>query len=157
MSYVLGARSLRMLQDVHPQLVRVVKRAIQISPQDFMVIEGVRSRDQCWSNWGKGHTVEQCLAAGVPVVYAKPQAAKVTWLRDPLNSRHCIQPDGYGHAVDLAPYPLDWNDPRKFDAIAAAMRQAAGELGVTVRWGADWDNDGKPRERGESDSPHFEL
>ena len=157
MSYVLGARSLRMLQDVHPQLVRVVKRAIQISPQDFMVIEGVRSRDQCWSNWGKGRTVEQCRAAGVPAIYAKPQAAKVTWLRDPLNSRHCIQPDGYGHAVDLAPYPLDWSDPRKFDAIAAAMRQAAAELGVAVRWGADWDNDGKPRERGESDSPHFEL
>ena len=37
------------------------------------------------------------------------------------------------------------------------MLQAAKELGVPVRWGADWDNDGKPRERGESDSPHFEI
>jgi peptidoglycan L-alanyl-D-glutamate endopeptidase CwlK len=37
------------------------------------------------------------------------------------------------------------------------MFQAAQELKTTIRWGADWDRDGKPRERGESDSPHFEL
>ena len=157
MTFGLGAKSLRNLERVHPKLAAVVKRAIQISTVDFMVLEGVRSKEQCWVNYGKGRTAVQCQSAGVPAKYAQPQAAKVTWLRDPLNSRHCIQPDGYGHAVDLAPYPLDWSDPRKFDAIAAAMRQAAGELGVAVRWGADWDNDGKPRERGESDSTHFEL
>ena len=157
MSYVLGARSLRNLERVHPQLVRVVKRAIQISSQDFMVIEGVRSKEQCWVNYGKGRSAVQCQQAGVPAKYAQPQAAKVTWLRDPLNSKHCIQSDGFGHAVDLVPYPIDWNDLKKFDAIAAAMKQAAKECGVPVRWGADWDNDGKPRERGETDSPHFEL
>ena len=37
------------------------------------------------------------------------------------------------------------------------MFAAADDLNVAVRWGADWDRDGKPRERGESDSPHFEL
>jgi peptidoglycan L-alanyl-D-glutamate endopeptidase CwlK len=37
------------------------------------------------------------------------------------------------------------------------MLKAAEELGVDIRWGADWDEDGNPRERGESDSPHFEI
>jgi peptidoglycan L-alanyl-D-glutamate endopeptidase CwlK len=52
---------------------------------------------------------------------------------------------------------VDWNDLAKFDAIALAMFSAASEIGVRLRWGADWDMNGKPRERGESDSPHFEL
>ncbi len=68
-----------------------------------------------------------------------------------------VQKDGYGHAVDICPYPVDWSDVKKFDAIAKAMFAAARELGVKIRWGADWDGDGKPRERGESDSPHFEI
>lgn len=157
MTFVLGAKSLRNLERVHPKLAAVVKRAIKISTVDFMVLEGVRSKEQCWVNYGKGRTAVQCQSAGVPAKYAQPQASKVTWLRDPLNSKHCIQADGFGHAVDLVPYPIDWNDLRKFDAIAAAMKQAAKECGVTVRWGADWDNDGKPREKGETDSPHFEI
>jgi peptidoglycan L-alanyl-D-glutamate endopeptidase CwlK len=37
------------------------------------------------------------------------------------------------------------------------MFAAAKELGVSIRWGADWDNDGNYREKGEYDSPHFEL
>lgn len=77
-----------------------------------------------------------------------------------MNSKHLKQADGFGHAVDLAPlkgWEIDWSDLRKFDLIAQEMQRAAQELGHTVRWGADWDQDGKPRERGESDSPHFEL
>ena len=39
----------------------------------------------------------------------------------------------------------------------ASAPQASRELGVPIRWGADWDMDGLPREKGETDSPHFEL
>ena len=152
MSYKLSERSLGRLQGVHPNLVKVVKRAIEISKQDFMVLEGVRTKKQCMVNYGKGRTIAQCVAKGVPAQYANPRAAKVTWLNDPFASKHVS-----GKAVDLVPYPVDWNDLKKFDAIAQAMLQAAKELGVPVRWGADWDGDGKPRERGESDSPHFEI
>ena len=42
---------------------------------------------------------------------------------------------------------------RQADAMLAASRK----VGVRLRWGADWDQDGKPRERGETDSPHWEL
>jgi peptidoglycan L-alanyl-D-glutamate endopeptidase CwlK len=157
MGYSLGNRSRSNLLGVHPSLVRVVERAIQITEQDFMVIEGVRSREQMCINFGKGRTAAQCEAVGVPAKYARPNLAKVTWLRNPFNSNHRIMPDGYGHAVDLVPYPVDWEETKKFDKIAEAMLKAAEELGVDIRWGADWDEDGNPRERGESDSPHFEI
>ena len=152
MAFNLSQRSLDRLVGVDERLQRVVKRAIELSKQDFMVLEGVRTRQQCMINYGKGRTITQCVAKGVPAQYANPKAAKVTWLNNPFASKHVS-----GKAVDLVPYPVDWNDLKKFDLIAQAMLKAAKELGVPVRWGADWDNDGKPRERGESDSPHFEL
>ena len=152
MSYQLSKRSLSRLAGVDDKLVAVVKRAIEISDVDFMVLEGVRSKEQCMINYGKGRTAAQVQAKGVPAKYANPSAAKVTWLNNPFASKHVT-----GKAVDLVPYPVDWNDLSKFDKIAKAMLQAAKELKVNVRWGADWDGDGKPRERGESDSPHFEI
>ena len=150
--YTLSQRSLDRLNGVDERLQRVVKRAIELSKQDFMVLEGVRTREQCMINYGKGRTIAQCVAKGVPAKYANPKAAKVTWLNNPFASKHVS-----GKAVDLVPYPVDWNDLKKFDVIAQAMLQAAKELDVSIRWGADWDGDGKPRERGESDSPHFEI
>ena len=152
MAFNLSQKSLDRMNGVDERLQRVVKRAIQLTKQDFMVLEGVRTKQQCMINYGKGRTIAQCVAKGVPAQYANPRAAKVTWLNNPFASKHVS-----GKAVDLVPYPVDWNDLKKFDAIAQAMLQAAKELGVPVRWGADWDSDGKPRERGEYDSPHFEI
>ena len=152
MTYNLSQRSLDRLVGVDERLQQVVKRAIQLTKQDFMVLEGVRTREQCMINYGKGRTIAQCVAKGVPAQYANPNAAKVTWLNDPFASKHVT-----GKAVDLVPYPVDWNDLKKFDVIAQAMLQASKELSIPIRWGADWDGDGKPRERGESDSPHFEI
>ena len=118
----------------------MVERAILQSGQDFTVLEGVRTPARQKQLYAQGRT--------------RP-GPKVTWT---LTSRHFINPDtGYGHAVDLAPFPIDWTDPARFDRIARAMFESAAELGIKIRWGADWDRDGKPRERGESDSPHFEL
>ena len=152
MTFNLSQKSLDRLNGVDERLQRVVKRAIQLSKQDFMVLEGVRTRQQCMTNYGKGRSIAQCVAKGVPAQYANPKAAKVTWLNNPFASKHVS-----GKAVDLVPYPVDWNDLKKFDVIAQAMLQASKELGIPIRWGADWDADGKPRERGESDSPHFEV
>jgi peptidoglycan L-alanyl-D-glutamate endopeptidase CwlK len=142
MPYSLGERSRARLKGVHPDLIKVVERAIQITDQDFTVLEGVRTKARQRELYAQGRT--------------KPGQV-VTWT---LNSRHIPKADGYGHAVDLAPWPIDWEGPTrfpKFDAIAKAMLVAAEDLNIPIRWGADWDGDGKPRERGESDSPHFEL
>lgn len=151
------------LEGVHPDLQKIVRRAAEKCPIPFIVVEGVRSDKQAYINWGKGRSVEQCRAAGVPTAYAQPQLAKVTWLRNPLATKHRRQADGYGHAVDLLPAPYDWKDLKNFDIVAKAMFDAQKELlaekAITksIRWGADWDGDGKPRERGETDSPHFEV
>lgn len=153
-TYVLGQRSLERLNGVHPDLASVVKRAIELTTQDFSVLEGVRTDKRQRELYGQGRTAAELRAAGVDPKLAKPSMQKVTWT---LKSNHFKQKDGYGHAVDLVPYPLDWNALAKFDAIATAMLQAADDIGVTIRWGADWDQDGNWRERGESDNPHWEI
>lgn len=138
-AYSLGKRSLEKLCGVDPRLINIVMRAIVLTKQDFSVTCGIRSREEQRKLYAQGRT--------------KPGDI-VTWT---LNSRHFPDADGYGRAVDLEPYPSDWKDLSKFDAISKAMFQAAKDLGIKIRWGADWDQDGNPRERGESDSPHFEL
>jgi peptidoglycan LD-endopeptidase CwlK len=160
MAITLGQRSLSRLDGVHPDLVRVVVRAAAMAKavvEDFTVLEGVRTVEQMYAVYGKGRTAAQCQANGVPAKYARPKEAKVTWLSDPLMSNHRKRADGYGRAVDLAPYPIDWNAAARFDKLANLMFRAASIEGVRIRWGADWDADGRARERGESDSPHFEL
>lgn len=157
MTYAIGTASRGNLAGVHPDMVRVVERAIQITKVDFKVIEGVRSKEKCWENWGKGRSAAACASIGIPAKYAQPTAGKVTWLLNPLNSKHTVQKDGYGHAVDLLAAPYDWKDMAPFNAVAQAMLQAAKELGVHIRWGRDWDEDGKAGEKGETDGPHFEL
>lgn len=141
MTYALGTQSRERLGGVHPNLVKIVKRAIELTTVDFMVLEGVRTEARQKELYAQGRTTPGKI---------------VTWT---MNSKHRIQPDGFGHAVDLVPYPIDWEDPIKFDTIALAMKSAACELGLEnrLRWGADWDQDGNPREKGELDSPHFEI
>lgn len=153
---ILTERDNSRLIGVHKDLVKVVRRAAELGAQPFMVLEGLRSREQAEINYTKGRTAAEIAAAGI----RRPPlpGPKVTWT---TNSPHCMQADGYGHAVDLLPIPVDWSlkplNLARFDAVAKAMFAAAKELGVTIRWGADWDRDGNPRERGESDSPHWEL
>jgi len=139
MTYSLGQQSRARLKGVHPDLVKVVELAIKKTATDFLVLEGVRTPARQKELYAQGRT--------------RPGQV-VTWT---LTSNHFAKADGFGHAVDLAPYPVDWNDLKKFDAISKAMFAAAAELGIRIRWGADWDQDGKSRERGESDSPHFEI
>lgn len=134
-TYRFSERSLKALENVHPDLVRVFKRAIEITSQDFLITEGVRSPERQAELYAQGRT--------------KPGKV-VTWT---LTSNHFVHPKtGYGHAVDVATYPVDWSkkaDP-KFEAIAKAVKQAARELGVQIEWGGDW----SPKNR---DKPHFQL
>lgn len=143
MAYAFGKRSLDNLKGVHPNLIDVASRAIQHSPVDFFVNEGVRTPERQRELYAQGRT--------------KPGKI-VTWT---LKSNHFKnQRTGYGHAIDVYPYPLDWDDPKmteKQRAIAKAMFKAADDLDIPIRWGADWDMDGNYGERGEGDSPHFEL
>lgn len=150
--FLLKQRDFDRLNGVHADLVSVVKRAAAHSTSPFMVVEGLRSQEQCMINYGKGRTLAECVAKGISGKYAAPNLAKVTWLNHPLESKHAD-----GKAVDLLPAPYDWKDPKLFDQLANAMKAAAHDLGVKIRWGADWNQNGKTHEKGETDSPHFEL
>ena len=110
MTFKLSDKSLNRLQGVHPDLVKVVKRAIEITPVDFVVVEGLRtkSRQAYLLDAGKSRT---------------------------MNSYHLT-----GHAVDIAPIvdgKVSW-DWKYFHPMADAMKQAATELGVKLTWGGDW-------------------
>lgn len=142
MAITLGQRSLARLDGVHPKLVRVILLAATLArpEDDFTVLEGIRTPERQRELYAQGRTAPGKI---------------VTWT---LKSNHFRNPrTGFGHAVDLAPFPIDWNDTARFDRLAMLMFRAASIERVKIRWGADWDQDGKLREKGESDSPHFEL
>lgn len=140
--FALGDGSLAKLSGVNPNLVKVVKRAIQLSSVDFRVIEGVRT---------KARQAE----------LVKKGASKT------MNSRHLT-----GHAVDIVPVidgRVSW-DFNHYYPLAKAMAQAATELGVKVRWGGAWSvitsKAGTPQDWVKAyragggrflDGPHFEL
>lgn len=113
--FKLSSRSLAKLDGVHPSLVEVVKRAIEVTKVDFGVTYGVRT-----------------LAA---------QKALVAEGRSKtMNSKHLVQSDGYSHAVDLVAYvgaDVSW-DLNYYDDICDAMAIAAEELEVPIKWGAAW-------------------
>ncbi len=151
-NHVLGRRSLDELKGVHPDLVKIVKWAIAITEQDFGVHDGLRTVAE----------QKRYVARGVSQT---------------MNSKHLPQKDGYSHAVDLVPYingKLRWEWPPIY-IIADAVRQAATELKVPLRWGGCWQvitgttadleemveaYGAKRRAQGRkafTDGPHFEL
>lgn len=113
--YTLGPRSKARLKGVHPDLVKVVERAIQITTVDFTVLEGVRDPMR----------QKKLVEAGASQT---------------LNSRHIPGADGYAKAVDLGAWvddQVDWSWPL-YSQINAAMQQAAKQVGVDITWGGNW-------------------
>ena len=110
MTYYLGKRSVQRLDGVHPDLVKVVKRAIEITDVDFTVLEGLRTKER----------QKELFDAGASQT---------------LRSRHLT-----GHAVDLGAYvagSVRWDWPL-YHKIAKAMKRAAKEQGIALEWGGDW-------------------
>jgi peptidoglycan LD-endopeptidase CwlK len=110
MTFSLSQKSKDRLSGVHPDLVKVVNRAIQITTCDFAILEGVRSLAR----------QEQLVKAGASQT---------------MKSRHLT-----GHAVDLGAYvngSVRWDWPL-YNQLAGAMKKAAAELNVPIEWGGDW-------------------
>lgn len=108
--FSLSSNSQSKLVGVHDDLVKVVRTAISISKQDFMVVEGLRSTERQRELVRKG-------------------ASRT------MNSKHIT-----GHAVDLAPVvdgKVSWDWQYYYD-IAEAMRTSAKQHGVKIRWGGAW-------------------
>ena len=62
-----------------------------------------------------------------------------------------------GKAVDLAPYPIDWEDRDRFHYMGGMIRGIAKQLNVPFRWGGDWDGDGEVKDNGFDDLVHVEI
>lgn len=60
-------------------------------------------------------------------------------------------------AVDVCPYPIDWEDLERFNKLHEVIMRVASEEGVELVWGADWDSDGDIMEHLLQDYPHYEL
>ena len=120
--YKLSEKSLDRLKGLHPDIVKVVKRAIEITGSDFSVGEGLRTITRQKELFKQGATKT-------------------------MNSRHLT-----GHAVDLFALDEDgkvtW-DWKYYHPLAAAVKQAAEDVGVSIEWGGDW-----PKFK---DGPHYQL
>ena len=125
--YRFSQRSLNNLRGVHPDLVACVVACLyRYTPVDFAVIEGMRGIER----------QKKLVEAGK------------SWTMD---SYHLMQEDGWGHAVDLAPWingTIPWGNPKPFEDIAQAMEMAAKYLMVKIPWGGDCK---------QNDSPHYQL
>ena len=69
-------------------------------------------------------------------------------------SKHNVIPS---LAVDIAPYPIDWEDRERFIYLGGIVRALAYEMGIPLRWGGDWDSDGHIKDHKLQDLGHFEL
>ena len=115
MAFKLSNRSLGKLEGVHPDMVAVVKRAIELTDVDFGVTYGVRTLEEQEKLYNSGRS-------------------------QTMKSKHLIQDTGYSQAVDLVAYDgsdVVW-EINVYDNICDAMAQAAEELEVPVKWGAAW-------------------
>ena len=113
--YKLSKKSLSRLEGVHPDLVKVVLRAIEISKMDFGVAEGVREKDRQKMLYETGKSTT-------------------------LMSLHLPQEDGYSHAVDLYAWvdgKASWKH-EDFRWVIQAMFTAAIELGIQIEAGGLW-------------------
>lgn len=129
--FVFGPRSLANLATVDPRLRDVLDEAIRLSPVDFAVLTGHRDRA----------AQERAFAAG---------RSKVHW----PDGKHNATPS---RAVDLAPWPIDWADELRFALLAGVVFSAARLEDVEVRWGGDFNRDGRTADEGFRDLGHFEL
>ncbi len=60
-------------------------------------------------------------------------------------------------AIDVIPYPINWDDLGSFYMFAGYVLRVASELGIAIRYGGDWDGDRKTADQEFVDLPHFEL
>jgi peptidoglycan L-alanyl-D-glutamate endopeptidase CwlK len=117
------------------ELRQVCLEAFKTVPFDVIVLEGFRTKERQDKLYKEG-------------------ATKVR------TSRH-----ESGYAIDIAPYPIDWDDWSRFKTLADHMYAAAKKLGVTIRWGGNWSRIDsnqpypplKPGAKKLIDGPHFEI
>ena len=128
----LGSASVRKLGSCHVDIIKLVRLVEKRAPFDFAVLEGHRTVER----------QKELFEQGKTKIDGETRLGK-----------HNYSPS---EAVDLAPYPIDWQDTKRFMVLGGVVLSCAKELGVDIRWGADWDRDGDYSDHSFIDLPHFE-
>jgi len=97
------------LKTCHPDIQKVFNEVIQ--HVDCTVLEGVRTKER----------QEELVRTG---------------MSQTMNSRHLEQNDGYSYAVDVAPYPIDWNDRDRFILFAGFVLGIAKSMDIDLTSGS---------------------
>ena len=126
--YKFSAKSLSKLNNskVHPKIKILMYEAIKTSPIDFTIIETVRTIEQQKINVAKG-------------------------VSKTMKSKHIptSNKSGYCEAVDIAPYPIDWKNIKRFILLSQHIKDTARRLEIKIEYGGDW--------KTFKDYPHYEL
>ena len=124
-----GKRSRERLATCHPDLQKIFNEVIK--KIDCSVLEGHRDERTQNKYFSEGKT-------------------KVKY---PMG-RHNTNPS---RAVDVTPYPIDWNDRERQTLFAGYVLGIAESMGIKLRWGGDWNQNFKVKDNRFDDFPHFEL
>ena len=135
-----GRASRAKLNTCHPLLAQVAERALELSPYDITIV------------WGGRTQAEQNALFESGASYARFPDSKHNVLGDDGEMR--------SEAIDFAPWVasrVPWNDTHVFAVVAGAFFAAAAEIGVSLRWGGDWDGDGSTEDQTLLDWGHIEM
>ena len=124
-----GTRSRMQLNSCHSDLQKLFEEVIK--HYDCTILEGHRTEDRQNELYAQGKSKVQFP-----------------------DSKHNSFPS---LAVDAAPYPIDWDDTRRFYMFVGIVRGIASQLGINIRCGADWDGDLEVKDQNFHDLPHFEI
>ena len=124
-----GARSLHQIGSCDSDLIRVAEAAIKVV--DFAVIEGHRG-------------------PGRQNALFESRKSKLPW----PNSKHNSEPS---RAFDFCPWPVDWADREQFVYVAGIIVGIGYRMNIDLRWGGDWNLDGKLSNNSFDDLGHIEL
>ena len=123
-----SSKSLSKINDpkLHPKLKKLLLEAIKTSPIDFTVTETTRTLEK-------------------QAYYLKKGTTKT------MKSRHIpsVNKSGLCEAVDIAPYPIDYKNIKRFVQLSEHIKKVAKELNIKIAYGGDW--------KSFKDYPHYEL
>jgi len=124
-----GKKSRGQLKTCHVKLQEVFNEVIKTV--DCSVLEGHRDKDKQNALYKEGKT-------------------KLKYPHSNHNDYPC-------NAADVVPYPIDWNDSRRFHLFAGFVLGTALQMGIKLRWGGDWNMNWDIKDNNFDDFPHFEL
>lgn len=125
---LLNKRSSDNLKGLHPLLIKLINAAAISPPVPFTVTDGVRS----------------ALAQAIAFKAGNSKCDGVI-----KKSNHQVKPDGYGHAFDAHPLPINYKDLNKYKVLSNHFKATAKKLKINIKWGGDF--------KTFVDRPHYEL